>query len=315
MSAFVKTVRICLLITAACCASTLADERSNPSLLTVAAGNEGMAVEQAAIDQAAIDKAAIDNEWDYRVAPVLATVTVSVPERAQEPAAAEPESIWQRVATAILSDSSAKWRELQTRILADKATLAACRTGERPCSAAAKRFLAIVGSARQRQGKARFGEINRAVNMSIKPMSDMAQYGVEDYWASPLQSLGSGKGDCEDYAIAKYVALEEAGVAPDDLQLEIVRDVEHQATHAVVAVRYKNEWLVLDNRTLLMMNADASPYQYLVALDHGGARTFTAEVARRQTVSTGAAVSSLQDDRAVVIASKLAMTGGSHKVD
>ncbi len=268
-----------------------------------------------AVVRAAIDQAAIDNEWDYRAAPVLATLTVSVPERAQEPDAAEPETIWQRVATIILPDTTAKWTELQSRILADKATLAVCQTGERPCSAAAKRFLAIVDSARQREGKARFGEINRAINLSIRPMSDMAQYGVEDYWASPLQSLGSRAGDCEDYAIAKYVALEEAGVAPDDLQLEIVRDVEHQATHAVVAVHFKNEWLVLDNRTLLMMNADATPYQYLVALDHGGARTFTAELARRRTVPTGAAVSSLQDDRAGVISSKLAMTSGPHKVD
>ncbi len=310
MSAFVKTVRICLLITAACCASTLADERSNPSLLTPAASNEDMAVARVAIDQAAIG-----NEWDYRAAPVLAALTVSAPERAQEPDAAEPETTWQRVATIILPDSTAKWTELQSRILADKASIAACRTGERPCSTAAKRFLAIVDSASQRRGKARFGEINRAVNLSIRPVSDMVQYGVEDYWASPLQSLGSGKGDCEDYAIAKYVALEEAGVARDDLQLEIVRDVEHQATHAVVTVRYKNEWLVLDNRTLLMKNADATPYQYLVALDHDGARTFTAEVARRRTVPTGAAVSALQDGHAVVMASKLAMTGGSHKVD
>jgi len=74
-------------------------------------------------------------------------------------------------------------------------------------------------------------------------MSDLAQYGVEDYWASPLESLSSGAGDCEDYAIAKYVALEESGIASADLQLEIVRDVEHQATHAVVEVRYKDEWL------------------------------------------------------------------------
>jgi predicted transglutaminase-like cysteine proteinase len=66
-------------------------------------------------------------------------------------------------------------------------------------------------------------------------MSDLAQYGVEDYWAAPLESLGSGAGDCEDYAIAKYVALEESGIAPADLQLGIVLDVEHQKTHAVVA--------------------------------------------------------------------------------
>ena len=299
MSAFVRIVRICLFVSAACCASTFADERPNSVLPTA----------EAAVDGTTGDQVTFDNEWDIRVEPLLASLTVSAPERDQEPATVESDSIWQRAATIILSEMTARWTELQTRILADKATLAACRSGERPCPAAARHFLAIVDTARQRQGRARLGEINRAINMSIRPMSDMAQYGVEDYWASPLTSLGNGAGDCEDYAIAKYVALEETGIAPDDLQLEIVRDVEHQATHAVVAVHLKGEWVILDNRTLLMLNADASTYQFMVALDHSGARTFAAEVARRRAVPTVVSVSHLHDDRATMVSSNLAMTG------
>ena len=57
-----------------------------------------------AVARVAIDQAAIGNEWDYRAAPVLAALTVSAPERAQEPDAAEPETTWQRVATIILPD-------------------------------------------------------------------------------------------------------------------------------------------------------------------------------------------------------------------
>ena len=308
MSAFVKLARICLLITATCCASTFADERPNPLLLTVEAHNDGTTV----------DQAAIENEWEYRAAPLPASLTVSVTKPNQEPTTVEPEepeSIWQYMATAILGKTTAKWTELQSRILADKEMVAGCRSGERSCPAAARRFLAIVEVARQRQGRARLGEINRAINMSIRPMSDMTQYGVDDYWASPLTSLGNGAGDCKDYAIAKYVALEESGVSPDDLQLEIVRDVEHQATHAVVAVRFKDEWLILDNRTLLMLNADASSYRYLVALDHSGARTFATEVERRRTVQTGVPVSYLHDDQATTISANLAMTNGLQKVD
>src|SRR5450759_1553495 len=168
----------------------------------------------------------------------------------------------------MLSETSAKWADLQSRILAEKETLAACRSGDRPCPAAARRFLSIVEHARQREGRARVGEINRAINLSIRPMSDLAQYGVEDYWASPLESLGSGAGDCEDYAIAKYVALEESGIAPADLQLEIVRDFEHQAPLAFVTVRYHYECLIFDNLTFMSVNAEETHYYPLFALAH-----------------------------------------------
>jgi predicted transglutaminase-like cysteine proteinase len=50
-------------------------------------------------------------------------------------------------------------------------------------------------------------------------MNDCTQYGYADFWASPLQTLGSGAGDCEDYAIVKYVALRGLGILPDDLRL------------------------------------------------------------------------------------------------
>jgi predicted transglutaminase-like cysteine proteinase len=306
MSIVVKLVRICLFFTAVFCASTFANER--PSGLSLA-GDALSGVTTAG------DQAAFQHKWDDRTPPLLASLTVSAPDLKQEPAPAEPVSVWEQALAAKLSESSAKWAELQTRILADKATLAGCRSGDRPCPPAARRFLSIVELARQRQGRARLGEINRAINLSIRPMSDLAQYGVEDYWASPLESLGSGAGDCEDYAIAKYVALEELGLSSDDLQIEIVRDVEHQATHAVVAVRYKDEWLILDNRTLMMANADESPYYYLFALDHRGVRTFESEVARRREFEAGVPVSSVQDDRATVLSSNLAMINRLQKIE
>lgn len=314
MSVFVKVLQIIVLVATICGASTFADERSHELSLAVEADSGDTAGDQVAVKNTS-DQIAFENKWDNRALPLLAPITASLPSRDQEPTAIDPAPIWSWAATAMLSATSAKWADLQSRILADKATLAACRSGDRPCPAAARRFLSIVEHARQRQGRARLGEINRAINLSIRPMSDLAQYGVEDYWASPLESLGSGAGDCEDYAIAKYVALEESGTAPEDLQLAIVRDVEHQATHAVVEVRYKDEWLILDNRTLFMVNADQSPYRYLVALDHQGGRTFATEVARRRAIQAGVAVSSLQDDRTTTVSSSLAMTSRLQKVD
>jgi predicted transglutaminase-like cysteine proteinase len=314
MSVFVKGIKVIILVATIFCASTFADERSSALSLAVKADSGDTSDDQVAVKHTS-DQVAFENKWDDRASPLLAPITASLTSRDQQPTAVDPASIWSWAATAMLSATSAKWADLQSRILAEKETLAACRSGVRPCPAAARRFLSIVEHARQREGRARLGEINRAINLSIRPMSDLAQYGVEDYWASPLESLGSGAGDCEDYAIAKYVALEESGTAPEDLQLEIVRDVEHQATHAVVAVRYKDEWIILDNRTLLMVNADQSPYRYLVALDHQGGRTFATEVARRRAIQAGVAVSSLQDDRTTTVSSNLAMTNRLQKVD
>jgi hypothetical protein len=99
---------------------------------------------------------------------------------------------------ALTEDISAKWADLQARIQLEQEALAACRAGSTNCPAAARRFLHIVELGRQRQGRARLAEINRAVNFSIRPVSDWAQYGVADFWSAPLATLNAGKGDCED---------------------------------------------------------------------------------------------------------------------
>src|SRR4029077_4761759 len=133
----------------------------------------------------------------------------------------------------MIGDISAKWADLQSRFRLDEEILSECRAGSTNCPVAARRFLQIVELGRQRQGRARLAEINRAVNFSIRPVSDWAQYGVADFWSAPLVTLGAGAGDCEDYAVLKYVALREAGIAPDDLRLLIVYYPRRRTNHAV----------------------------------------------------------------------------------
>jgi predicted transglutaminase-like cysteine proteinase len=187
------------------------------------------------------------------------------------------------VAVARSGDVSTKWADVQSRIVADERTLAACRSNTGSCPKAAKRFLSIISLGRQQHGRARLGWINRAVNLTIRPMSDWAQYGYADYWASPLQTLRSEAGDCEDYAIVKYVALHELGIRSRDLRLVIVRDNSQQAEHAVVAVHYEQRWLILDNRTMAM--SDAKQVQYyspLFVMDYRGARRFVSATAQAE---------------------------------
>jgi predicted transglutaminase-like cysteine proteinase len=175
---------------------------------------------------------------------------------------------------AIRADVARKWLEVQSHILLEQGTLAACRSSPDTCSAAARQFLSIVELGHQHERRARIGQINRAVNLSIKPVSDLTQHGVPDFWSTPLATLQAGAGDCEDYAIVKYFALREIGIEPDDRQLIVVRDIKRHTLHAVLAVRIDQEWLFLDNRTLIIMNTVTGRYDPLFLLDHTGLRDF-----------------------------------------
>ena len=169
------------------------------------------------------------------------------------------------------SEVSAKWEDLRSRMRTEEQTIASCRSDMGSCPEAARRFLEIVELGRQREGRARLGEINRAVNLRIKPADDWFLYGVDDFWSAPLATLGVGAGDCEDYAILKYAALRELGVALDDMR--IVRDTRRSTNHAVLAVRDDKQWLILDNRTFVMAKVDdVRHYFFLVILDQGGTR-------------------------------------------
>jgi predicted transglutaminase-like cysteine proteinase len=147
------------------------------------------------------------------------------------------------------SEVSTKWRDVETDIRRDIEILAHCREEEQSCPPEAQRFLSIVDEGRARNGLARIGVINRAINLAIRPMSDFDQWGVADHWSSPLETFLTGRGDCEDYAIAKYVALMQSGVAERDLKLLLERDLTIKHDHAVVATRLNGDWIVLDNRS------------------------------------------------------------------
>jgi predicted transglutaminase-like cysteine proteinase len=147
-----------------------------------------------------------------------------------------------------------KWLGVERELDDDLLVLALCEEDRVSCgSPAALQFLAIVDSAKARDGRARLGEINRAINLAIRPVSDLAQYGAIDVWSSPLNTFARGAGDCEDYAIAKFVALRLAGIPAEDIKLLILHDTLRNEDHAAVAARLDGRWLTLDNRRMAMV--------------------------------------------------------------
>jgi predicted transglutaminase-like cysteine proteinase len=168
-------------------------------------------------------------------------------------------------------DVSSKWHTVEAEIEQEETVLARCRT-EQACPAVARDLLDIVAEGAGRAGRARVGLINRAVNLAIIPTSDQAQWGVEDHWSPPFETLQTHRGDCEDYAIVKYVALLEAGLSRDDLKIVILRNFMASEDHAVLAARVDGEWLILnDNSLALVRDSDMVRALPKFLLDQDGA--------------------------------------------
>jgi predicted transglutaminase-like cysteine proteinase len=89
----------------------------------------------------------------------------------------------------------------------------------------------------------------------IRYIVDPVNYGKKDYWATPNQFF-SKNGDCEDYAISKYISLRELGVPVENMRILVLRDLNLKVAHAVLVVYYKGEPLILDNQISQVVNAD-----------------------------------------------------------
>jgi predicted transglutaminase-like cysteine proteinase len=91
-------------------------------------------------------------------------------------------------------------------------------------------------------------EINRFFNQ-IEFIDDIKHWGVNDYWATPLEFLSTNGGDCEDFTIAKYFSLRKLGVPAAKLRLMYVTATRPRQPHMVLAY-YETPGavpLVLDN--------------------------------------------------------------------
>lgn len=97
--------------------------------------------------------------------------------------------------------------------------------------------------------------VNALLN-KVRYISDNANYGKSDYWATPIEFLTRG-GDCEDYAIAKYTALRILGVPEERMRLMILQDMQKNIPHAVLVVYTDNGPMILDNQIKAATRADS----------------------------------------------------------
>jgi predicted transglutaminase-like cysteine proteinase len=90
---------------------------------------------------------------------------------------------------------------------------------------------------------------NRFFNERIIYGEDIDIWGLDDYWATPVEFLSKGAGDCEDYAIAKYFTLKAMGMSEQKLNITYVKAIRYNMAHMVLTY-YSTpsaEPLVMDN--------------------------------------------------------------------
>lgn len=101
--------------------------------------------------------------------------------------------------------------------------------------------------------------INREVNASIEPMSNLEHWGtIADHWDYPTD----GKGDCKIYALQKRRLLIASGFPRQALLMTIVRDKNDQG-HAVLTAKTSRGDFILDNLTNEIRPWDATGYRFV----------------------------------------------------
>jgi predicted transglutaminase-like cysteine proteinase len=102
-------------------------------------------------------------------------------------------------------------------------------------------------------------------------VADVVNWAMPDYWATPFEFLRKNGGDCEDYAIAKYMVLRDVGIAADDMRIVVLKDLNLGVDHAVLAVYINGTPYILDNRNSdVMPSSSIHRYQPIYSINEHG---------------------------------------------
>ncbi|MSO71267.1 MAG: hypothetical protein EXQ88_04550 [Alphaproteobacteria bacterium] len=138
---------------------------------------------------------------------------------------------WQRVQDWSKAHSAA-WRDCAF-------DLATCRTVPE------RAWRDLLSRVRMLPREQQLAAVNRALN-DVPYIDDALRDGVADYWATPEEFL-LRSGDCEDFAIAKYLALRHLGYSAETLRIVILTDSIRGQVHAVLAVGNGDGAVILDS--------------------------------------------------------------------
>jgi predicted transglutaminase-like cysteine proteinase len=127
-------------------------------------------------------------------------------------------------------------------------------------------------------------QVNKWVNDSIKPVTDLEHWGVVERWSYP----DDGKGDCEDYVLLKRRMLMQAGWPREALLITVVRDHKGEG-HAVLTVKTDKGDFVLDNQAEDVLLWFETGYRFVKRQSQTNPNVWVALGDPRPAISTAAA--------------------------
>ncbi len=143
-------------------------------------------------------------------------------------------------------DALPQWQRTLSKIEQEQKNYRDCARNVDECgSRAVQAWQAMISEQRGAKQLKQLQAANSFINQ-WRYRADQGNYGRSDYWASPSEFFRRS-GDCEDYAIAKYVTLRQMGFSADQLRLVVVKDIRRNLAHAVLAAYVGNEVYILDN--------------------------------------------------------------------
>jgi len=118
----------------------------------------------------------------------------------------------------------------------------------------------LMNSLKNATSKEKLFKVNFFFNQ-VTYQSDLKTWGVKDYWATRMEFLGKDRGDCEDYAIAKYFTLKQLGIPEKKMYLTYVKATKQKIAHMVLTYfkTKKSIPLVLDNYNKRILPANKRP--------------------------------------------------------
>lgn len=152
-----------------------------------------------------------------------------------------------------------KWRQMLDRYDDQKTAMKArCDAGN--CPEKVRAWEKLVSELRQESPRVQLDRVNSYFN-AFRYVLDTSNWGKTDYWETPYEFL-QNNGDCEDYAIIKYITLRQLGFSQGDMRIIIVQDFNLGGImHAVLEVNLNGKRLILDNQARQVVET-ASIYHY-----------------------------------------------------
>jgi predicted transglutaminase-like cysteine proteinase len=213
---------------------------------------------------------------------------------------------------------AAQWAFVQQAWQKERLSIERCGRAGMACSRPASVYADIRKAVDGLAGAIQLQAVNARVNAAIAYQSDIARHGQPDIWNSPLQALGRA-GDCEDYAIAKYMLLRDLGWQAKDMAIVLLRDRKVREDHAVLAVRGPTGWRLLDNRWDSIDDDGRVPhYRPVIAVNEIDQRVFAAPYSELDageddlvlpTLELAVAAIDLWDDAPPALRGSLTVTG------